>query len=85
MNRRFVVTLIRLLLTTLLLFVTVSEGSAQTTTHKIPTAPEAAMQKKAKGKKGVMRGTTQYDRWQAAIKSADRRAASIRAGQKGVK
>lgn len=84
MNRRFVVTLIRLLLTTLLLFVAVSEGSAQTT-HKIPTAPQAAMQKKAKGKKGVMRGTTQYDRWQAAIKSADRRAAQARTSQKGVK
>jgi len=43
------------------------------------------MQKKAKGKKGVMRSTTQYDRWQAAIKNADRRAALHRAGNKGVK
>jgi hypothetical protein len=58
---------------------------AQTTARKIPTAPQVAMQKKAKSKKGVMRGTTQYDRWQAAIKSADRRAALQRAGKKGVK
>lgn len=58
---------------------------AQTTTRKIPTAPQAAIQKKAKGKKGVMRGTTQYDRWQAAIKHADRRAAQARAAHKGVK
>ena len=59
--------------------------TAQSPTHKIPTAPQAAMQKKAKGKKGVMRSTTQYDRWQAAIKNADRRAALHRAGNKGVK
>ncbi len=58
---------------------------AQSPTRKIPTAPQAAMQKKAKGKKGVMRGTTQYDRWQAAIKQADSRAAQYRAGNKGVK
>jgi hypothetical protein len=58
---------------------------AQTTARKIPTAPQVAMQKKAKSKKGVMRGTTQYDRWQAATKHADRRAAHTRAAQKGVK
>ena len=58
---------------------------AQTSTRKILTSPQAAMQKKAKSKKGVMRGTTQYDRWQAAIKHADGRAARIKAGNKGVK
>jgi hypothetical protein len=58
---------------------------AKSSTPKIPTAPQAAMQKKAKGKKGVMRGTTQYDRWQAAIKHSGSRAAQYRAGNKGVK
>jgi hypothetical protein len=60
-------------------------GHAQSTSRKIPTAPQVAMQKKAKGKKGVMRGTTQYDRWQAAIKHADKKAAQRRSENKGVK
>ena len=84
MNRRSlsaVVTLLAFLLT----FAHSVIGLAQSTNRKIPTAPQAAMQGKAKSKKGVMRGTTQYDRWQAAIKHNDRRAAKARAAQKGVK
>jgi hypothetical protein len=76
-----IIVLLSLLLATALS----TDAVAQTTKHKVPTAPEVAMQKKAKGKKGVMRGTTQYDRWQAAIKHSDRRAAQARAAQKGVK
>ena len=61
--------------------------SAQSTSKKIPTAPEVAMQKKVDPRlhKGVMRGTTANERWQAAIKHADHRAARVRSGNQGVK
>ena len=55
------------------------------TTHKIPTAAQVAMQKKPVQRKGVMRGTTNTERWAAAVKKADHRAARLRAGQKGVR
>jgi hypothetical protein len=60
-------------------------GNAQSTTHKIPTAAQVAVQKKPVNRKGVMRGTTNTERWAAAIKNADQRAAKLRAGHKGVK
>ena len=53
--------------------------------QRIPTTAQVAMQKKPVNRKGVRRGTTSTDRWAAAIKKADHRAAHIRAGQKGVK
>lgn len=84
MNKRFLPAVATLLIF-LLTFAHSVIGMAQSTNRRIPTAPQAAMQKKAKGKRGVMRGTTQYDRWQAAIKHADQRAAKIRSGKKGVK
>jgi hypothetical protein len=60
-------------------------GQAQSTRQRIPTAPQVAMQKKVdpKSHTGVMRGTTANERWQAAIKHADHRAAQIRAGHRG--
>ena len=82
---RFMVRVIIAILCFLLAAALGTGAVAQTTVRKIPTAPQVAMQKKAKSKKGVMRGTTQYDRWQAATKHADRRAAHTRAAQKGVK
>jgi hypothetical protein len=84
MNKRFLPA-VATLLVFLFTFAHSVIGMAQSTNRKIPTASQAAVQKQAKSKKGVMRGTTQYDRWQAAIKHADRRAASHRAGKKGVK
>ena len=60
---------------------------AQSKSNRILTAPEVAMQKKVdpKGHKGVMRGTTANERWQAAINHADHRAAQVRNRNKGVK
>lgn len=55
------------------------------TRNKIPTAAQVAMQKKLVNRKGIMRGTTNTNRWAAAIKHADQRAARIRTGNKGVK
>ena len=80
MKRNFV-----FILTFLLCWAAVSSFGQSTTTRKIPTAAQVAMQKKPVNRKGVMRGTTNTERWQAAIKHADQRAAHIRAGRKGVK
>ena len=60
----------------------VPSAGQTTTTHKIPTAAEVAVQKKPVNRKGVKRGTTNTNRWAAATKAADLRAASIRTGQK---
>ena len=73
------------ILTFLLCWAAAPSYGQSTTTRKIPTAAQVAMQKKPVSRKGVMRGTTQYSRWQAAIKQADQRAARIRAGNKGGK
>jgi hypothetical protein len=73
------------ILTILLCWAALPSYGHAATTHKIPTAAQVAMQKKPVNRKGVMRGTTNTERWAAAIKHADRRAIRIRAGNQGVK
>jgi hypothetical protein len=73
------------ILTILLCWAAVPSYGQSATTHKIPTAAQVAMQKKPVNRKGHMRGTTSTERWAAAIKHADHRAAHIRTGRKGVK
>jgi hypothetical protein len=73
------------ILTILLCWAALPSYGQSATTHKIPTAAQVAMQKKPVNRKGIMRGTTNTERWQAAIKHADQRAAHLRAGRKGVK
>jgi hypothetical protein len=89
MCRHTVSFVIKSLLCSLFLGLLISPAIAQTTrsTHKVPTAPEVAMKKKPdfKSRRGVMRGTTNTERWHAAIKRADQRAAQSRTAQKGVK
>ena len=84
---RFMLSGITVLLSLLLATALCTGAVAQTTKHKIPTAAQAAMKKKPdfKGHQGVMRGTTNSDRWAAATKHANKRAAAIRTGHKGVK
>ena len=74
------------ILTILLCWAAIPSDGQAATTHQIPTAAQVAVQKKPVNKKGKMRGTTNTQRWAAAIKNADRRAARIRAGHnhKGV-
>jgi hypothetical protein len=74
-----------LILTAVLCSAAIPSYGQAGTTHKIPTAAQVAVQKKPVNRKGVMRGTTNTDRWKAAIKHADHRAARIRAERKGVK
>ena len=80
MKRNFICTL-----TVLLCWMATPSSGQVATTHKIPTAAQVAVQKKPVNRKGVMRGTTNTDRWKAATKHADQRAARIRTGHKGVK
>jgi len=74
-----------LILTVLLCVAAIPSFGQAGTTHKIPTAAQVAVQKKPVNRKGIMRGTTNTDRWKAATKRADQRAARIRAERKGVK
>ena len=80
MKRTFICTL-----TVLLCWMATPSSGQVATTQKIPTAAQVAMQKKPVDRKGVMRGTTNTERWKAATKHADHRAARIRAERKGVK
>ena len=80
MKRNFV-----FILTVLLCWMVIPSHGQGATTHKIPTAAQVAVQKKPVNRKGVMRGTTNTERWKAAIKRADHRAARIRTERKGVK
>jgi hypothetical protein len=73
------------ILTILLCWAALPSFGQSATTRKIPTTAQVAMQKKPVNRKGIMRGTTNTERWAAAIKHADQRAAHIRAGHKGVK
>ena len=82
MKRNFVFIFI---LMVLLCWTAVPSYGQGTTTHKIPTAAQVAVQKKPVNRKGVMRGTTNTDRWAVATKHANKRAVAIRAGHKGVK
>jgi hypothetical protein len=82
LKRNFILILI---LTVLLCSAAIPSFGQAGTTHKIPTAAQVAVQKKPLNRKGVMRGTTNTDRWKAATKHADQRAARIRAERKGVK
>ena len=84
MERRILPGIVMFLLVVLTSVLSVS-GSAQTTTRKPPTAAQAAVKNPKPSKKGVMRGTTNTDRWHAAIKHADQRAARMRTERKGVK
>lgn len=80
MKRNFV-----LILTVLLCSAAIPSFGQAGTAHKIPTAAQVAVQKKAVNRKGVMRGTTNTDRWKSATKHADHRAARIRTQRKGIK
>lgn len=70
---------------TILLCWSAVPSAGQASNHKIPTAAQVAVQKKPVNKKGVMRGTTNTDRWAAATKHADHRATALRTEQKVVK
>ena len=80
MKRNFI-----LILTVLLCWAAIPSHGQAGTTHKIPTSAQVAVQKRPVNRKGVMRGTTNTDRWKAATKHADQRAARIRAERKGAK